>query len=68
MLRLYVNGGLAASQARTGNVQTNGNPLWIGGTFRTGSTSLGVSDEVRIYSRALSPLEIQTDMATPVGP
>ena len=28
----------------------------------------GLIDEVRIYSRALSPAEIQADMATPIGP
>ncbi len=28
----------------------------------------GIIDEVRIYSRALSAAEIETDMTTPIGP
>ncbi len=32
-----------------------------------GSTSSGLIDDVRVYNRALSQAEIQTDMATPLG-
>jgi hypothetical protein len=66
-LRLYVNGVQVASKARAGAIQTPGsNPLWIGGNVPYGEYFRGVIDEVRVYSRALSAGEIQTDMATPL--
>ena len=66
-LRLYVNGTQVASQARTGSIQTNSNPLWIGGNSPYGEYFLGRIDEVRVYNRALSQTEIQADMNTAVG-
>ena len=54
MLRLYVNGVQAGSQARTGSIQTNSNPLWIGGNSPYGEYFQGLIDEVRVYNRALS--------------
>ena len=65
-LRLYVNGTQVASQARTGNFQVTGTPLRIGGNTYGGEFFPGRIDEVRIYNRALSAAEIQTDMATPL--
>ena len=38
IIRLYVNGAQAGSQARTGSIQANSNPLWIGGNSPYGST------------------------------
>ena len=67
-LKLYVNGVQAASQARTGAVQTNTNPLRIGGNIPYGEFFQGLIDEVRVYNRALTQAEIQTDMNTPVVP
>jgi hypothetical protein len=67
-LRLYVNGVLAASQAYSGSVQSTSNPLWIGGNSPYGEYFQGLIDEIRIYNRALSQAEIQTDMATPIAP
>ena len=66
-LRLYVNGTQVASQAATGPIQTTTNPLWIGGNSY-GEYFQGLIDEVRIYNRALTPAEIQTDMAAPIAP
>jgi hypothetical protein len=66
-LRLYVNGTQAASQARTGTIQTTTNPLWIGGNNPYGEYFQGRIDEVRVYNRALTQAEIQTDMNTPIG-
>src|SRR4030095_8952445 len=66
--RLYVNGVQAASQARTGSIQTSSNPLWIGGNSPYGEYFQGLMDEIRIYNRALSQVEIQTDMATSITP
>jgi len=65
--RLYVNGVEVASQSRSGLIQTTGNPLWIGGNSPYGEYFRGRIDDVRVYSRALSLSEIQTDMNTPVG-
>jgi Concanavalin A-like lectin/glucanases superfamily len=66
-LRLYINGVLAISQARTGTILAGGtNPLWIGGNSPHGEYSQGLIDEVRIYNRALSQTEIQSDMNTPL--
>ena len=64
-LRLYVNGVLAANQSRSGAIQTNSNPVWIGGNSPYGEYFQGLIDEVRIYNRALSQAEIQSDMNTP---
>ncbi len=63
--RLYVDGTLSASRARSHG--SNNNSLLIG-SWDTGSEFYdGLIDEVRIYSRALSQAEIQADMNTPVG-
>ena len=66
-LRLYVNGNPVASRTVTGSVETNSNPLWIGGNKPYGEFFQGQIDEVRIYNRALSGTEIKVDMDTPVG-
>jgi hypothetical protein len=66
-LQLYVNGVQASSQVRTGGIQTNSNPLWIGGNSPYGEYFQGLIDEVRVYNRALNQAEIQTDMNTPIS-
>ena len=54
-LSLYVNGVLASSQARTGNIATSTNPLSIGGDSIYGQYFQGRIDDVRVYnSRAPS--------------
>ena len=68
VLRLYVGGSLVSSQPVTGSIQTSTNALRIGGNAPWGEWFQGRIDEVRIYNRALSQAEIQTDMTTPVGP
>jgi hypothetical protein len=67
-LRLYVNGGQAASRAQTGAIVATTNPLRIGGNGIWGEYFQGRIDEVRIYNRALSQAEIQSDMMTPLSP
>ena len=42
-------------------------PLRIGGNAIWNEWFDGLIDELRIYNRALSTTEIQTDMNTPVG-
>jgi hypothetical protein len=66
-MRLYVNGSLAGTAARTGSVNVSANPLRIGGNNVWGEWFNGRIDEVRVYSRALAAGEIQSDMNTPVG-
>ncbi|MBL7738170.1 MAG: hypothetical protein JNK14_03055 [Chitinophagaceae bacterium] len=67
--RLYINGVQVSSAAVTGNITVTANPLRIGGTTAlAGQYFAGLIDEVRIYNRALSQAEIQTDMNTPIAP
>jgi Concanavalin A-like lectin/glucanases superfamily len=66
-VRLYVNGALAASTAANGSMLNSADPLRIGGDQTWGEWFAGRIDEVRIYSRALSQGEIQTDMNTSIG-
>ncbi len=66
-MRLYVNGVQVASRAQTGSIATSNGALTIGGDGLYGQYFAGLIDEVRIYNRALTAAEIQTDMNTPVG-
>ena len=66
-LRLYVNGTQVASRAQTGAIQTSNSPLSIGGDATFGQYFTGRIDDVRVYNRALSVTEIQTDRDTPVN-
>jgi hypothetical protein len=66
--RLYVNGVEVTSRAQTGTIQRSASPLRIGGNAVLGEFFEGFIDEVRIYNRALTLTEIQTDMNSPVGP
>jgi Concanavalin A-like lectin/glucanases superfamily/Domain of unknown function (DUF2341) len=65
-MRLYVNGVQVASRAQTGAFETSTNPLQIGGDSIYGQYFTGRIDEVRIYNRALSAAQIQSDMNTPL--
>jgi concanavalin A-like lectin/glucanase superfamily protein len=61
-----VNGVEAGSRAQTGNIAASARPVRIGGNAVWGEYFKGLVDDVRIYNRALSVAEIQTDMNTPV--
>lgn len=66
-LRFYVNGQLVGSKATSASIDVTNGVLRIGGdSVWPGELFPGVIDEVRIYNRALSATEIQTDMTTPV--
>jgi hypothetical protein len=65
-LRLYVNGVQVGSRAQTGTLRTTTGPLRLGGNDLWGEYFHGIMDDVRIYNRALTQTEIQTDMNTPV--
>ena len=64
--RLYVNGSLVANQAQSGAPSRSNDPLTIGSDGLLQAFWSGGIDEVRVYNRALSASEIQTDMNTPV--
>jgi len=66
--KFYVNGALAASRAQTGAIAAANGVLHIGGDSVWGEHFQGLIDEVRIYNRALSATEIQSDMNTPISP
>src|SRR5207244_2899749 len=66
VLRLYVNGVQTGSRAVTGTIATSTQPLRLGANVVSSQYFRGQIDEVRIYNRALTAFEIQTDMATPV--
>jgi len=59
--KIYINGKLDASQAKTTSFSPNNLPLFLGRHEDDASPNYfnGVMDEVRIYSRPLSAAEIQ---------
>src|SRR5690349_17118115 len=61
-LRLYVNGTQVSSRAVSGAMVSSSGALRIGGNAVWGEYFQGLIDEVRVYSRALSAAEIQSDM------
>ena len=65
-LRMYVNGTLVGSKALSGSLVTSTGALRIGGNSVWGEYFSGLVDEVRVYNRALSAAEIQSDLATAV--
>jgi Concanavalin A-like lectin/glucanases superfamily/Putative esterase len=67
-LRLYVNGVQVGSRAVAGPLLASTGALRIGGNTIWGEFFQGLIDEIRIYNRALSQIEIQTDMTRPITP
>ncbi|HMC70351.1 MAG TPA: LamG-like jellyroll fold domain-containing protein, partial [Mycobacteriales bacterium] len=66
-LQLWVNGFVNVTVPASGSLFSSGGALRIGGDSVWGEYFNGIIDEVRIYNRALSQAEIQSDMNTPVG-
>ena len=66
-LRLYVNGALVSSVAISGPIDVSAGPLKIGGNSIFAEWFNGRIDDVRVYNRALTQAEIQSDMAVGVG-
>jgi hypothetical protein len=66
-LRLYLNGVLVSSQATAGTLSASSGVLRIGGNGVWPEWFAGLIDEVRVYNRALSAGEIQTDMNSGVS-
>lgn len=59
-MRIYVDGVEEANKNRTGNINTNNTPVWVGGRARGAGIYWfqGKIDDVRIYSHALSDADI----------
>ena len=66
-LRLYVNGVQVGTRAVAGPLLTSTGCLRLGGNSIWGEFFAGRLDEIRLYNRALTQGEIQTDMNTAVG-
>ena len=67
VLHMYVNGTLVSAKNIGGTIRNSNGALRIGGNTVWGEYFSGLIDEVRIYSRALTSSEIQTDMNTALG-
>ncbi len=65
-LQLYLNGALNTSVSATLTPAANSSPLYLGQFGGNTDRLAGTIDEVRIYNRALSPAQIQSDMNTPL--
>ncbi|MEM5800836.1 MAG: NosD domain-containing protein, partial [Candidatus Aenigmatarchaeota archaeon] len=57
-IKFYVNGSLVGTATRTTSVPVNTEPLYIGNRDGLDRTFNGIIDEVRIWSRALAPEEV----------
>ena len=66
VIALYVNGTQAATVLASGSIISATGSLRIGGNTIWGEYFNGLIDEVRVYNRALTAGEIQTDMNRPV--
>ena len=56
-----------ATRARPARSQSTTSPLWIGGNQPYGEYFNGLIDEVRVYNRALTASEVNSDMGNPVN-
>jgi hypothetical protein len=65
-ISVYVNGTLAGSSPLSGPIATSTGQLSIGADSVWGEYFAGKIDNVRIYNRAVSPSELQSDMNTAV--
>jgi hypothetical protein len=68
-LRLYIDGVLANSMNVSGAIANSGTPLYFGryGADSTAARFTGGIDEVAVYSRALTPTEVQTHYMLGIG-
>lgn len=66
ILALYRNGALVTTTPLTAPIASSSNPLRLGANSIWGEAYTGRLDDLRLYNRALSLQEIQTDMATAV--
>ncbi|MGR9108895.1 MAG: LamG-like jellyroll fold domain-containing protein, partial [Gammaproteobacteria bacterium] len=65
--KFYINGGQIDSRSETALINTSNGVLRIGGNSIWGEYFVGYIDEVRVYNRGLSDVELNSDLATPVS-
>jgi hypothetical protein len=65
--RFFVNGTQVASKAATAAIPVSNGVLRMGGNNVWSEWFSGLIDEVRVYNRALSALEVSGDSTTPVS-
>ncbi len=65
--RLYINGLQVGMQTQNGLIQQSAGVLRIGGNNMWGEYFQGYIDEVRIYNRALTPAEVNYNLATAIS-
>jgi alpha-mannosidase len=65
-VQLYVDGALNATAAQSLTPAVNAGPLYIGQFGGNADRLDGIVDEVRVYNRALTQAEIQSDLNRPL--
>jgi hypothetical protein len=65
--KVYVDGKLIRSAALGGTMASSSKPLRFGGNTIWPEWFKGQLDEIRIYNRALSAAEVQSDLRAPIG-
>jgi hypothetical protein len=63
-VKFYVNGALVSTENLSATITARPNPLRMGADADTSQFYQGLLDDVRIYNRAQTAAEIQTDMNT----
>ena len=66
--RLFVGGVQVATRTLTGTLPNSTLPLRFGGNNIWAEWFAGRLDEIRVYDRALTQAELQTDMNTAITP
>ena len=67
-VQFYLNSILVNTQPLSASITARGNAMNVGADERPGQYYKGTMDDLRIYNRALSANEVQSDMNTPLGP
>ena len=65
-VQFYVNGALVNTQPLPASITARGNAMNVGADAQPGEYYSGTLDDLRIYNRALSQNEVQSDMNTPL--
>jgi hypothetical protein len=60
----YLNGALVSSKSLNASLTARGRQLRTGADADTAQFYKGILDNVRIYNRALTPSDVQSDMNT----
>lgn len=66
-VKYYVNGALVTAQPLSATIVARGNPINVGADISPNQFTKGLLDDLRIYNRALTQTQVQSDMMTPIG-